>query len=380
MLRWLAARAEVHVLSFVHDEHEAAQAHTLSAFAASVTAARIPRLRNWLRAAASVRGTTPLTHILLDAPGLRETVSGVYQRCRPDVVLAYCSSTVRLALEPPLDRVPLVLDLLDVDSRKWADLAERSRGLRRLVYGREARHLRAFERRAAAAATATLVINEREVSVFRDIAPEADIHVVGNGIDVGTLQPPANTVREPRVVFCGVMNYRPNEEGALWLAQHVWPLVRAQRPEARLTIVGSFPTRRLRVACARDRSIDLVGGVPDVRPYLWQGAVAAAPLHVARGLQNKVLEALAAGLPSVVTPAVAEGLPPAVRDACAVCAAPDAFADALVRRLAWSDLQRRANVATAGLEQLAWDAVLKPLWPLLLRAVDGIVRPTQQIA
>ena len=104
------------------------------------------------------------------------------------------------------------------------------------------------------------------------------------------------------------MNYPPNEEGAVWLARDVWPLVRRARPDARLSLVGSSPTRRVQ-QLESAREVVVTGHVDDVRPHLWQAAVAAAPLLTARGVQNKVLEAVAAGLPTVVTPVVLAGVP-----------------------------------------------------------------------
>jgi glycosyltransferase involved in cell wall biosynthesis len=162
-------------------------------------------------------------------------------------------------------------------------------------------------------------------------------------------------------VFCGMMNYAPNEQGTAWLASEVWPLVRVKRPAARLVIVGANPTRRLRDLADRDRSVVVTGSVPDVRPYLWAGAVAAAPLHVARGVQNKVLEAVAAGLPAVVTTAVAGGLPAEVLPACDVADTPVPFANALVTLLGLPPQARRARAGAASLELMTWESRLAPM-------------------
>jgi sugar transferase (PEP-CTERM/EpsH1 system associated) len=286
----------------------------------------------------------------------------------------------RLALEPPLEDVPFVLDLVDVDSQKWTELADRSAGFMRWVYRREARHLGAFEAVAATRAATTVVINQREADIAHRLAPAANIHVIGNGVDVEGLRPSSNAPREARVVFCGVMNYAPNEDAALWLAAHVWPLVRARRSGAKLTLVGANPTARIKAACGADRTIELAGTVPDVRPFLWGATVAVAPLRVARGLQNKVLEALAAGLPNVITPAVAEGLPLAVRQACLVAHTPERFAAAICELLDLSDDDRRARVARAALEELDWHRSLAPLWDVLQGAATRPVPALSLVA
>jgi glycosyltransferase involved in cell wall biosynthesis len=242
----------------------------------------------------------------------------------------------------------------------------------RFVYAREAKCLAAFERTIAERAASTLVVNERERDAMRALTSKGTVTVVPCGVDVGYFQPPAAVATDRRVVFCGVMNYEPNERGALWLARAVWPLVLEQVPDARLDLVGSEPSRRLRQVAWREPTITVTGTVPDVRPYLWGAAAAAAPLHIARGIQTKVLEAVAAGLPAVVTPAVAAGLPAAVMAPCRIAEDAPAFARELIDLLRGSDAQRRAmRPADAELHALGWDARLAPLGELLERAAQG---------
>jgi sugar transferase (PEP-CTERM/EpsH1 system associated) len=282
----------------------------------------------------------------------------------PDVVLAYCSGMARFAVAPPLDGIPMVLDFVDIDSRKWRDLSETTSPPMSWVYRREAATLGAFEARAARHAAAAIVVNEREAAVARQLAPEANIHVVPNGVETRHLRPAGAPPATSRIVFCGVMNYAPNDHAMQWFVRHVWPLVRAERPDATLAIVGSDPTAALQTVCAPDQAIHITGRVADVREWLWESAVAIAPLQVARGVQNKVLEAVAAGLPVVITDAVAAGLPPL---AAAVSVANDAesFARRVLDYLSLSPAERRARAATADLRGLEWSSTLAPLWTLL---------------
>lgn len=368
VLKHLRRTAEVDLLSFVHDEEEESHGADLRNLASTVTIVRLHRLRGWGRALAALATDRPLTHAILDSPHLGATTRRIVDEHPPDVVLAYCSGMARLALEPPLDAIPFVLDMVDVDSEKWKRLGTTSAPPARWVYAREARVLAAFEARAARAARAVLVVNDRERASLLDIEPDACVHVLPNGIAVAEFSRPAAS-DQARVVFCGVMNYQPNEEGVLWFARNVWPTIRERRPDARLSLVGSGPSAAVRRLSA-DPTIEVTGEVPDVRPYLWRSAVAVAPLFLSRGVQNKVLEAVAAGLPCVVTPEVGEGLPPEVLPACVPVGGAAGFAEATLRLLAVSAADRRAVASRASLDSTGWPAQLSPLAGILESAVE----------
>jgi glycosyltransferase involved in cell wall biosynthesis len=270
----------------------------------------------------------------------------------------------RFAMEAPLDHVPLVLDFVDVDSQKWRDMAAASRPPRSWIYRREAVTLGAFEARAAYKAVASLVVNQREADIARALAPGANVQVMPNGVELDRLRPSGPPSDRPRVVFCGVMSYAPNAEGMTWFVQDVWPRVRAVRPDATLAVVGLEPSPGFRALCAVDPSITVTGRVPDVREWLWDSAVGIAPLHVARGVQNKALEAIAAGLPIVLTEAVAGGLPPAAAFASRVANTATQFAGHVLDLLSFSPAQRRAMALTSDFSDLAWSRTLASLWPI----------------
>lgn len=365
MLRRLSSRHSVDLISLVHDRAEESHVRDMDGLVDSVTTARVRLTRNAIAAARAIVNNRPLTHALLDAAGLRDGIRRAVAKARPDVVLAYCSGMARFALESPLSDSPLVLDMVDVDSEKWALLGRPGITPKQWIYRREAALLRTFEGIAARAASTTLVVNERESDALSRIAGSARIEIVPNGVELDDFRcrkPPAGL---PRVVFCGVMSYEPNAAAALWLAHHVWPRVRAAHPDATLVLVGANPTRQVRDLARQDRSIEVTGSVDDVKPFLWQSAVSVAPLFVARGLQNKVLEAVAAGLPTVVTSAVANGLPAEVLPACLVADAAGAFADQVIALLSRSAADRRAIAERAALESLSWARRLAPLDSIL---------------
>jgi sugar transferase (PEP-CTERM/EpsH1 system associated) len=368
IVRQLAARADVHVISLTHDRAEREQAETLRRLGVRVSTAHVPRLRNLVHAATALMTDTPLTHLLLDSPDLAPLVERATRDWRPDVVLAYCSGIAPAALTTPLAGIPLVVDLVDVDSAKWSAFADQAALPRRWVFRREARCLSAFERRLVETAAATIVVNQRERDTLGRLCPDADVQVVPNGVDVEMFAPPDPPAGDDRVVFTAVFDYAPNADGAVWFARHVWPRVRAARPGARLTLAGSSPTRAIRRLAAADRSIEVTGAVPDIRPYLGRAALAVAPIVQSRGVQNKVLEAAAAGLPSVVTPAVWNGLPQEVLPACRRAESADQFAAAVLDLLSLSPAARRRQAAQARVQDLAWPTRLAPLVDLLASA------------
>ena len=352
LLEGLRQAFEVEVVSLVHDDQEASHASDVAARGMTVSTAPIAGISRWLRAPLALPGTEPLTHVLLDAPTIDSVLRRVVAARRPSVVVAFCSGMAKFALREPLAQIPYVLDMVDVDSQKWQQLGEVARPPKRWVYRREARVLSAFETHATERAVTTLVINEKERAVLSAMAPAADVRVLPNGVDVDDFRPTGPAPHSRTVVFCGVMNYAPNEAGASWLVSEVWPAVVARHPDAQLEIVGSEPSMAVRALAGP--GVTVTGKVPHTRDHLWRAAVSVAPLHTARGLQNKVLEALAAGVPVVTTTAVREGLPDEVGRGCTVADTADRFAAGIVRLLEMSPDERRALASSVDLSGLSW--------------------------
>jgi sugar transferase (PEP-CTERM/EpsH1 system associated) len=339
--------------------------------ASRVVTLPVSPLRSVARAVPALLTSTPLTHVLLDAPGARRAISTLIAERRPDVVLAFCSGMARFAFEDPLAALPCVVDLVDVDSVKWRALSGSSRWPVSAVYAREARYLARFERVITERAMATLVVNDREREALQVVAPGAEPVVLQNGVDIQHFAAPGPPSDRPVVVFSGVMSYAPNAQGALWLAREVWPLVRCVRPDARLQLVGASPGPDLLALAQRDATISLTGTVPSIREYLWQAAVAVAPLRIARGVQNKVIEAVAAGLPCVITPEVDGGVPAEVRPACRVSETAAGFAGAILEVLGHAPAARRAMAARAHISSLDWSTRMQALVPILEAAARG---------
>jgi len=376
-LRALSRFARVSLFSLVHDEDEEARAQRIE-FAAAVATARVSRVRNAIRGAFALPGSTPLTHVLLDAPGARRAIEQLSRDNAPDVVLAFCSGMARFALESPLDRIPFVLDMVDVDSMKWKDLSESRSFPMNWVFAREARTLAAFERLAVSRARMTLVVNEKERDALVSIGASGPVTVVPVGVEFAAYAPTTAPAVEPRLVFVGVMDYFPNDEGVRWFLGEIWPKVRAKKPGAVFSVVGRGPTAALRSLAATVPGVEVVGEVDDVQPHLHRAAISVVPLRLARGLQTKVLEALAAGLPVVTTGPVSRGLPDSVRAGCIETADADGFAAAVIRLLDLPPDERRTMASKARLQDLSWENQLAPLEQILKDAAATRETPKPQ--
>jgi sugar transferase (PEP-CTERM/EpsH1 system associated) len=202
------------------------------------------------------------------------------------------------------------MDFGDVDSAKFAEYAAKGAGPMRWVNRREAQRLAAFETATAARADAVTFVSEAEAALFRRGTGLGNIHAVSNGIDLVRFDPSADFDRLPAaeagegglILFTGQMDYAPNVDAVSWFAAEVMPPVRG----ARFAIAGRNPTAPVR-ALAGGRII-VTGEVPDIRSWLAAADIVVAPLRIARGIQNKVLEAMAMAKPVVASPAAFEGI------------------------------------------------------------------------
>jgi len=245
--------------------------------------------------------------------GLRRWVRATMARVRPEVVFVNSSNMAPYVLG--LERSGrLIVDLADVDSEKWRAYAAAARGPMRLVYRREWRRVAALERAIAAAADIASFVSEPEAALFRTLVPAHAAKVLGvtSGVDHAYFDPaiahaPVYDTARANFVFTGTMDYPPNIDAVRWFATEMLPAIRARLPEAAFHIVGANPAAEVQ-RLARLPGVSVTGRVPDVRPYVQHATAAVAPMRIARGIQNKVLEAMAMARPVIVTPDGLEGI------------------------------------------------------------------------
>ena len=308
-LRAMAARHEVDVFTLADDAGDLAHREALGAHCHRLTVARVHPKAARLRSLPYLLTRTALTVPYFYSAELEAEVRRALAAHSYDRIFVYCSAMFQYV--EVVDGIPLVIDLVDVDSDKWRQYAAFTRFPFSAVYRREGRTLQAYERRACEKAACVLVTTEREAQLARRIAPAARVEVLPNGVDGEYFKPDSGAGREAAAILTGDMSYFPNEAAAIFFAREVLPLIRRSVEGARFLIVGRNPGRKVR-ELGRIEGVEVTGFVPDVRDWLRKARVAVAPFTIAAGIQNKILEAMAYGLPVVATPRAAQGLSPRV--------------------------------------------------------------------
>jgi sugar transferase (PEP-CTERM/EpsH1 system associated) len=246
---------------------------------------------------------------------------------------------------PEARQIPVVVDLVDVDSDKWRQYAGYASFPYSMVYRREAKSLREYERKVCERAASVAVTTEREAQLLREICPAARVHVIPNGVDTDYFNPGPAEDRElvATISFTGDMSYFPNEQAVVFFARKVLPLIREAIPKARFLIIGRQPRKNVLSLQALD-GVEVTGFVPDVRRYLAQSDVSVAPFSIAAGIQNKVLEAMAYCLPVVATSRIGKSLPSSIAEMIELGDTPEEFALKVVGLLGDPERRRRVGL------------------------------------
>ncbi len=309
LLKRLAQGARVHLACFADHEEDAAHLEGLGAALGPALGEAHVEIRRTSRAAAAARALVerrPVSLTAFDSPALRRFVDRIAAERSLDAIFAFSGQMAQFV---PAG-LHFVMDFVDVDSAKFDSYAETGPVALRWLMRREAGMLFAFERSVAARADAALFVSEAEARLFRSRTGLANVHALSNGIDVDFFDPaadfpllaPEERGEGPLLLFTGQMDYRPNVEAVAAFGREVLP----QLPGVRFAVAGRRPAPE--VLALRDRGVIVTGEFADIRSWLAAADLVVAPLGIARGIQNKVLEAMAMAKPVVASPAAFEGI------------------------------------------------------------------------
>jgi polysaccharide biosynthesis protein PslH len=378
VLRYLSTRADVDLACLADEEASRESRDELQRLCQRVAIVPLGTRQRWWGALAAVLRGRSATEGLFHSSKLQQVLHDWAARTQYDAVLAFCSS-----MAPYFDKLPLrgakrIVDLVDVDSQKWADYADNAHGLAAALFRLEARRVRKLEGRLARACAALTVVSTAEADLLRSFAPQASMVPVGNGVDLETFRPgPLRGASTAECVFVGALDYRANVDGITWFCREVWPQVHAKRPDLVLRLVGRRPAPAVRRLSMLPQ-VQVIGDVAEVVSHLHRARLAVIPLRVARGIQNKVLEAMAAGTPVIASPQALEGLNLVPTEHAYQADTPEQWENAISRLLTCPDEWQR--LATAGRDYVCqhhrWSTRLEPLGQLLGVSQPDIAAPS----
>jgi sugar transferase (PEP-CTERM/EpsH1 system associated) len=367
ILQHLARRYRVHLGCFIDETRDWQFEKNLREICAECCFLELDKESATLRSLTGLWHGLPLTLPYYRDRRMRFWVHQIQRRQPIAVAFAYCS-----AMAQYLDRIGRptrrVVDFVDLDSQKWLEYAHRASLLKRPILNREARLLAAVERRVASEFDAVLLSTSTEARQFCHMAPSLRqrVYTVPNGVDGEYFSPDRHFDNpyqpgEIPIVFTGAMDYWPNVDAVTHFFRTIFPTVRERIPNAVFVIVGSNPHTEV-LALADPRHVRVTGRVDDVRPFTAHASVIIAPLRIARGIQNKVLEGMAMAKPVVVSPEAMSGIEAEVGTELLVAGTPQAFADAVCEAASKGDGQQIGRRARGRvLAGYTWSASLRRL-------------------
>jgi sugar transferase (PEP-CTERM/EpsH1 system associated) len=328
LLKHLAARHRVFLGTFVDDPDDMQHVETVRGYCRELHVARLEPKFAKLRSLNALLADDPLTLRYYRDAGLQDWVENTCRRNKIDAVVIFSSAMAQYVESIP--RLPTLVDFVDVDSAKWTQYAPNHRWPMSWLYRREGQKLLAFERAVAARSARSFFVTEAEVKLFTGLAPECAVRVepVCNGVDADYFAPdhslasPYSTEGIP-VVFTGAMDYLPNIDAVRWFVADMLPTLRQRWPQLHFYIVGRSPTPE--VLALTSESVTVTGTVQDVRPYLQHAAIVVAPLRIARGIQNKILEAMAMAKAVVASSECAAAVDAVIGEELKAAMTPDDF-------------------------------------------------------
>jgi polysaccharide biosynthesis protein PslH len=320
----------------------------------------------WMRGAMSLASGITATEGLFHSPRFASRLRRWGAEIAFDRVVVFCSSMVQYLDAVNVRPCQTLVDLVDVDSEKCFDYARNGSGVKSWLYRLEGARLRRLECSLRPRAGCVALVSEPEAEIYRRFSGHERIAAIPNGVDLDYYRPANASPIEHRCTFVGAMDYRPNADAARWFCREVWPAVRARFPEATFTIVGRQPGRDVLRLAGHD-GVSVTGSVADVRPYVAEASVAVVPLRIARGVQNKVLEAMAMARPVVASPSALTGIGLTPNAHALEAGEPEQWVAAL--ESLFGSPARREELGRAGRRFVEthhrWEACLAPLDRLL---------------
>jgi sugar transferase (PEP-CTERM/EpsH1 system associated) len=354
----------VTVASLARTDAELAEARELSQHCTEVLAEVLPDRIAYPQMVARLPTPAPSSFGYFWSNRLARRIEAAARATRFDLVFVHCSSVASLVegVAAPLR----IIDFGDMDSQKWREYAGHRPFPLSFGYWLEAVKLERRERRIAQAFDLATCTTRAELESLRALGATGPSDWFPNGVDAGFFAPDDTPYEPDLIAFVGRMDYFPNQQGVTGFCRDILPALRARRPGVRFAIVGADPPESIR-ALAREPGVEVTGSVPDVRPHVRRAALTVAPLAIARGTQNKILESMAMGVPVVCSREASGGVDAVAGEHLLVASEPGEWVEAIDRVL--GDAALRTRLAVAGRERV----LSHHSWAASMRRLDGII-------
>lgn len=371
-LKFLASRYPTHLLCHIDEERDLEAVKKIDLPLRGLHYHFAPRGQRKKRCLkALLLGGSLTVAYFYDRP-LQKVFNSLIRKRPIGLIFGSCAPVAEYVFRAGFFGAPLLLDFMDVDSEKWRDFSRRTAPPMRWVYALEARRLRAYERRIAQAFDRVFLVTEAEARLFREkVCDPGNVFFIENGVDLKRFHPSYRSPlrkQGPTLVFTGAMDYWPNAEGVIWFAEEIFPKIRVALPEVRFYIVGKDPIDEVK-NLSKIAGVEVTGFVPEVRDYIALADVCVAPLRLARGVQNKILEAMAMGKPVVATSPASEGIKASPGEHLLIADSPESFAQAVISLLRDQSLAQKMGQAARKQvkEYYSWENNLAKLEEFLPR-------------
>lgn len=370
MIRHLSAAGhDVTVASLARSPGEAREGAGIAPYCARYEMAEVDSPVQFARMISRLPTPVPSSMGFFYSPALARKVRELLARERFDLIFVHCSSVAQYVAN--VRGIPKILDFGDMDSQKWFEYARYKPFPLSAGYWLEGRKLEHEEKRLAGLFDLCTATTRAEWETLEGYRTGVATDWFPNGVDNAYFAPTNEAYEANTICFVGRMDYYPNQECMFDFCASVLPRVQAQRPQARLLIVGADPSPAIR-KLGNLPGVEVTGSVPDVRPYVLRSALMVAPLNIARGTQNKILEAMAAGVPVVTSGVAARGVDAVPGEHFVIASTPDEQAQAILRIL--GDPAERRRIAVAGRERMlshhAWDRSMQRLDRIIDRCLS----------
>jgi sugar transferase (PEP-CTERM/EpsH1 system associated) len=329
-IRDLSKRHTVHLACLVDDPADLQHVTALRKYCASVEAVYRGKMAARGLALLALFTGESLSVAAFYSRELKRRIDEKIRSERFDSIFVFCSSMAGYVAD--ISDIPKVIDFVDVDSDKWRLYADFHPFPVSWIYRREADRLAQYEEVVARQFDRSIFVSKKEVDLFQKRVSDRSISAIPNGVDLDYFYPRVDdtlSTEPPMIVFTGAMDYFPNVDAVRYFCAEIFPKVRKVLPDLLFYIVGRNPVSSVR-ALGSQENVIVTGTVSDVRPYLAKAKVAVAPFRIARGIQNKILEAMAMGLPVIGTSIAFQGIEEKGETGCLSAEDPDAFVRALL--------------------------------------------------